>query len=141
MPAPSPFSQNLSKTRLLYSSFRKRCLPRSCSPFLGASAATFRSRLFSSYIHIERGGERAGKAFLEYKFLGYVPLDVGNGNHQADQKLAGAGIRFHFRRRKFIMPALAAASASTPMRRGVGLWSHMRAPLRVELSACRNHKS
>src|SRR5260370_28640597 len=62
MPAPSPFSQNLSKTRLLYSSFRKRCPPRSCSPFLGASAATFRSRLFSSYIHIEReGGNEQGK--------------------------------------------------------------------------------
>jgi len=69
-----------------------------------------------------------------------VPLDVGNRNHQADQKLTGAGIRFHFRRRKFIMPALAAASASTPMRRGVGLWSHMQAPLSVELSAFRNQK-
>jgi len=77
---------------------------------------------------------------VEYKFLGYVALDVGNGNHRADQQLAGAGIRFHFGRRKFIMPAPAAASASTPMRRGVGLWSHMRPPLSVELSASRNQK-
>ena len=39
-----------------------------------------------------------------------------------------------------IKPALAAASASTAMRRGVGLWSHMRALLSVESSACRNQK-
>ena len=77
---------------------------------------------------------------MAYKFLGYVALDVGNGNHQADRQLAHAGTRFHFRRRKFIMPALAAASASTSMRRGVGLWSHMRALLSVESSACRNQK-
>ena len=38
---------------------------------------------------------------MECKYLDYVALDVGNGNHQADQKLAGAGIRFHFRRRRF----------------------------------------
>ena len=39
-----------------------------------------------------------------------------------------------------IKPALAPASASTPMRPGVGLWSHMRALLSVESSACRNQK-
>jgi len=38
------------------------------------------------------------------------------------------------------MPALAVASASTQMRGRVGLWSHMRAPLSLELSACRNQK-
>jgi hypothetical protein len=42
------------------------------------------------------------------------------------------------RRRRIIMPSLATASFSTPMRRGVGLWSHMRGPISLELSACRN---
>ncbi len=77
---------------------------------------------------------------MEYKFLGYVALDVGNGNHQADQKLAGAGIPVTLGDRNSIKPALAAARASTATRRGVGLWSHMRAPLSVESSACRNQK-
>ena len=39
------------------------------------------------------------------------------------------------------MPALATASFSTPMRRRVGLWSHMRAPLSLALSACTNRKN
>lgn len=34
--------------------------------------------------------------FIEYKYLDYVALDVGNGNHQVGQQLIGAGIRFHF---------------------------------------------
>jgi opacity protein-like surface antigen len=34
--------------------------------------------------------------FVEYKFLDYVALDVGNGNKQVGQHLVGAGIRFHF---------------------------------------------
>jgi hypothetical protein len=33
---------------------------------------------------------------VEYKFLDYVALDVGNGNKQVGQHLVGAGIRFHF---------------------------------------------
>ena len=77
---------------------------------------------------------------MEYKFPGYVALDVGNGNHQADQKLAGAGIPVTLGDGDSIKPALAPASASTAMRRGVGLWSHMRALLSVESSACRNQK-
>src|SRR5438309_7397224 len=36
--------------------------------------------------------------------------------------------------------AALAASASTSTRGRVGLWSHMRAPLSLELSACRNQK-
>jgi opacity protein-like surface antigen len=34
--------------------------------------------------------------FVEYHYLDYVALDVGNGNHQIGQHLVGAGIRFHF---------------------------------------------
>ena len=34
--------------------------------------------------------------FVEYHYLDYVALDVGNGNHQFGQHLVGAGIRFHF---------------------------------------------
>jgi opacity protein-like surface antigen len=34
--------------------------------------------------------------FLEYHFLDYCALDVGDGNHQFGQQLVGAGIRFHF---------------------------------------------
>jgi opacity protein-like surface antigen len=34
--------------------------------------------------------------FLEYHYLDYVALDVGDGNHQFGQHLVGAGIRFHF---------------------------------------------
>ena len=34
--------------------------------------------------------------FVEYKFLDYVALDVGNGHKQVGQQLVGAGIRFHF---------------------------------------------
>lgn len=34
--------------------------------------------------------------FMEYHFLDYVALDVGNGNHQFGQQLVGAGVRFHF---------------------------------------------
>jgi opacity protein-like surface antigen len=34
--------------------------------------------------------------FVEYKYLDYVALDVGNGHHQVGQQLVGAGIRFHF---------------------------------------------
>jgi opacity protein-like surface antigen len=34
--------------------------------------------------------------FVEYKFLDYMALDVGNGNKQVGQQLVGAGIRFHF---------------------------------------------
>jgi opacity protein-like surface antigen len=34
--------------------------------------------------------------FVEYHFLDYVALDVGDGNHQFGQHLVGAGIRFHF---------------------------------------------
>jgi opacity protein-like surface antigen len=34
--------------------------------------------------------------FVEYHFLDYVALDIGNGNHQFGQQLVGAGVRFHF---------------------------------------------
>ncbi len=34
--------------------------------------------------------------FLEYHFLDYVALDVGDGKHQFGQHLVGGGIRFHF---------------------------------------------
>jgi opacity protein-like surface antigen len=34
--------------------------------------------------------------FVEYKFLDYVALDVGNGHKQVGQQLVGAGMRFHF---------------------------------------------
>jgi opacity protein-like surface antigen len=34
--------------------------------------------------------------FVEYHFLDYMALDVGNGNHQFGQQLVGAGVRFHF---------------------------------------------
>lgn len=34
--------------------------------------------------------------FLEYHFLDYVALDVGEGNHQVGQHLVGGGVRFHF---------------------------------------------
>jgi len=34
--------------------------------------------------------------FIEYHYLDYVALDVGNGNHQFGQHLVGAGVRFHF---------------------------------------------
>jgi opacity protein-like surface antigen len=34
--------------------------------------------------------------FVEYHYLDYVALDLGNGNHQFGQHLVGAGIRFHF---------------------------------------------
>lgn len=34
--------------------------------------------------------------FIEYHYLDYVALDVGNGNHQFGQHLVGAGIKFHF---------------------------------------------
>ena len=34
--------------------------------------------------------------FIEYHFLDYVALDVGEGNHQVGQHLVGGGIRFHF---------------------------------------------
>ena len=33
--------------------------------------------------------------FLEYKFLNYVALDLGNGNRQVGQQLVGAGVRFN----------------------------------------------
>jgi opacity protein-like surface antigen len=34
--------------------------------------------------------------FVEYHYLGYVALDVGDGNHKFGQNLVGAGVRFHF---------------------------------------------
>jgi len=34
--------------------------------------------------------------FVEYHFLDYCALDVGEGNHQVGQHLVGGGIRFHF---------------------------------------------
>ena len=34
--------------------------------------------------------------FVEYHYLDYVGLDVGDGHHQFGQHLVGAGIRFHF---------------------------------------------
>ena len=34
--------------------------------------------------------------FVEYHFLDYVALDVGEGHHQVGQHLVGAGMRFHF---------------------------------------------
>ena len=34
--------------------------------------------------------------FVEYHYLDYVALDIGNGNHQLGQHLVGAGLRFHF---------------------------------------------
>jgi len=34
--------------------------------------------------------------FIEYHFLDYVALDVGEGNHQVGQHLVGGGLRFHF---------------------------------------------
>jgi opacity protein-like surface antigen len=34
--------------------------------------------------------------FVEYKFLDYVGLDVGNGHKQVGQQLVGAGLRIHF---------------------------------------------
>jgi opacity protein-like surface antigen len=34
--------------------------------------------------------------FVEYHYLDYVALDIGNGNHQFGQHLVGAGLRFHF---------------------------------------------
>ena len=34
--------------------------------------------------------------FVEYHYLDYVALDVGDGNHQFGQHLVGAGIKFHF---------------------------------------------
>jgi opacity protein-like surface antigen len=34
--------------------------------------------------------------FLEYHYLGYVALDVGDGSHKFGQNLVGAGVRFHF---------------------------------------------
>ncbi|MFZ3376411.1 MAG: hypothetical protein WA183_12730 [Chthoniobacterales bacterium] len=34
--------------------------------------------------------------FVEYKFLDYVAMDVGNGHRQVGQQLVGAGLRFHF---------------------------------------------
>jgi opacity protein-like surface antigen len=34
--------------------------------------------------------------FVEYKFLDYVAMDVGNGHKQVGQQLVGAGIRFNF---------------------------------------------
>src|SRR5882724_10778444 len=107
----SPFSRNLSKTRLFWGSFRKRCRPESCSPVFGASAATFRSRLFFSLYIEERQKQETSRehrlagpvnsrktnvsriiatvtataqgtsTFVEYKYLDYVALDVGNGNH------------------------------------------------------------
>src|SRR5438552_7536950 len=79
----SPFSQNLSKTRLFWGSFRKRCRPESCSPFLGPArprpeppdkVTWLEARRVLLLLYIERkreAGKRAGKAFVEYKFLGY----------------------------------------------------------------------
>jgi opacity protein-like surface antigen len=34
--------------------------------------------------------------FVEYHYLDYVALDVGDGNHQFGQHLVGGGLRFHF---------------------------------------------
>lgn len=34
--------------------------------------------------------------FVEYHYLDYVALDVGDGNHSFGQHLVGAGIKFHF---------------------------------------------
>jgi opacity protein-like surface antigen len=34
--------------------------------------------------------------FVEYHYLGYAALDVGDGNHRLGQHLVGAGVRFHF---------------------------------------------
>jgi opacity protein-like surface antigen len=34
--------------------------------------------------------------FVEYHFLDYVALDVGDGKHQFGQHLVGGGVRFHF---------------------------------------------
>jgi len=34
--------------------------------------------------------------FVEYHFLDYVALDVGEGNHQVGQHLVGGGLRVHF---------------------------------------------
>jgi opacity protein-like surface antigen len=34
--------------------------------------------------------------FVEYHYLDYVALDVGDGNHSFRQHLVGAGLRFHF---------------------------------------------
>jgi opacity protein-like surface antigen len=34
--------------------------------------------------------------FVEYHYLDYVALDVGEGHHQVGQHLVGGGIRFHF---------------------------------------------
>jgi hypothetical protein len=34
--------------------------------------------------------------FIEYHYLGYVALDVGDGSHQFGNHLVGAGIKFHF---------------------------------------------
>lgn len=34
--------------------------------------------------------------FVEYHYLDYVALDVGDGNHQFGQHLVGAGLKFHF---------------------------------------------
>src|SRR5437762_7617287 len=92
----SPFLQNPSKTRLFWSSSRKRkrCRPKSCSPFLGPARP--RPEPPDKVTWLE--ARRVLLLYRERKKRGTsrVTLDVGNGNHQADQKLAGAGIRFHF---------------------------------------------
>src|SRR5207248_7358086 len=65
---------NLSKTRLFWGSFRKRCRPESCSPFLGPArprpeppdkVTWLEARRVLLLLYIERkreAGKRAGKS-------------------------------------------------------------------------------
>ncbi|MGB8342453.1 MAG: hypothetical protein WCE51_12750 [Chthoniobacterales bacterium] len=91
-------------------------------PYLGASIGGYYARAVDSAIGVtvgdqtfvtNKGGNSGSLAwgavagadyywtpkystFLEYKFLDYTALDVGNGNHHIGQQLVGAGFRIHF---------------------------------------------
>ena len=91
-------------------------------PYVGASIGGYYARAVDSSIGVNVGGQsfvsnKGGNSgslawgavagadyywtpkystFLEYKFLDYTALDVGNGSHHIGQQLVGAGLRIHF---------------------------------------------
>jgi opacity protein-like surface antigen len=115
-------SSNLINSGAFMTNFIMRFGPGRFQPYVGAGVGAYYAEAAGSDITINRtgqtystgGGANSGSLawdvvagadyywsckwsmFVEYRFLDYVALDVGDGNHQFGQHLVGGGIRFHF---------------------------------------------
>jgi opacity protein-like surface antigen len=115
-------TSNLINSGAFLTNFIMRFAFGKFQPYAGAGVGAYYAEASGSDVTIQRtgrtfttgGGANSGSlafdavagadyywscrwsTFVEYHFLEYVALDVGNGNHKFGQHLVGGGVRFHF---------------------------------------------